>query len=143
MVSGAAALCGHRRPSRRQPQRLVTELPDGTLPGPRQDGNFIVGPTHAPAPETMPREDVPKGAIHEFTLTSAESTVFPDGIARDPGSFGTPDPTNPAKLVVSTSRPAPWTRQVSVFVPAQYVRSPRSSSAPMAPIRCCSRPSRT
>jgi hypothetical protein len=28
----------------------ATELPDGTLPPPDVDGNFIVGPTHAPAP---------------------------------------------------------------------------------------------
>lgn len=38
-----------------------------------------------------------------------------------PGTVGTPHPANPAKLVVFTSRPAPWTRTVSVFVPAQYV----------------------
>ena len=27
------------------------ELPDGTVPPPDVDGNFIVGPTHNPAPE--------------------------------------------------------------------------------------------
>jgi enterochelin esterase-like enzyme len=103
--------------------RLVTgtELPDGTLPRPTQDGNFIVGPTHTAAPETIARDDVPKGTTHEFTITSAESTVYPDGIARDAGTFGTPDPANPAKLDVPTSRAAPWTRKVAVFVPAQYV----------------------
>lgn len=109
-------------PPTRPALRLVqaTELPDGTLPRPQQDGNVIVGPTHVPAPETIAREDVPKGTVHEFTLTSAESAVYPDGIARDAGTFGTPDPSNPAKLDVPTSRPAPWTRKVSVFVPAQY-----------------------
>jgi enterochelin esterase-like enzyme len=110
-------------PPTRQALRLITatELPDGALPRPQQDGNFIVGPTHAPAPETIAREDVPKGTVHEFTLTSAESAIYPAGIARDPGTFGTPDPANPARLDVPSSRAAPWTRTVSVFVPAQYV----------------------
>lgn len=99
----------------------ATELPDGTLPRPDQHGNFVIGPTHTPAPETLPQDGVPRGTVHEFTLTSAESTVYPTGIARDPGTFGTPDASNPAKLDVPTSRPAPWTRKVSVFVPAQYV----------------------
>jgi enterochelin esterase-like enzyme len=97
------------------------ELPDGAVPPPDRNGNFILGPTHAPLHETQPRDDVPKGKVHEFVLTSADSRVYPTGIARDPGTFGTPDPADPAKLVVSTSRPAPWTRTVSVFVPSQYV----------------------
>ena len=97
------------------------ELPDGTVPPPDKDGNFILGPTHAPAQEAQPGDDVPSGRVHEFVLTSSDSVVYPTGIARDPGTFGTPDPSDPAKLVVSTSRPAPWTRTVSVFVPRQYV----------------------
>jgi enterochelin esterase-like enzyme len=63
---------------------------------------------------------VPKGTVHEFTLTSAESKVYPTGIARDAGTFGTADPANPAKLDVPTSRSTPWTRKISVFVPQQY-----------------------
>jgi iron(III)-enterobactin esterase len=43
------------------------------------------------------------------------------GIARDAGTFGTPDPADPAKLVVTTSHPAPYTRRVAVYVPKQYV----------------------
>src|SRR5207249_7295324 len=34
---------------------------------------------------------------------------------------GTIDPANPAKLVVTTSHPAPYTRRVTVYVPKQYV----------------------
>src|SRR5207249_7790411 len=34
---------------------------------------------------------------------------------------GTIDPANPAKLVVTTSHPAPYTRKVSVYIPKQYV----------------------
>jgi hypothetical protein len=53
-------------------------------------------------------------------MLSADSHYYP-GIARDPGTFGTPDPANPASLVVTTSHPAPYTRHVTVYVPAQYV----------------------
>jgi enterochelin esterase family protein len=96
------------------------ELPDGAVPPPDADGNFIIGPTHNPAPEMQVHEDVPKGAVYEFTMTSADSKIYP-GIARDAGTFGTPDPGNPARLLVPTSHPAPWTRRVDVYVPKQYV----------------------
>jgi enterochelin esterase family protein len=98
----------------------ATELPDGTLPSPDADGNFIVGPTHNPAPEMTTREGVPQGTVSTFIMNSADSKLFP-GIARDPGTFGTPDPADPAKLVVTTSHPAPYTRRVTVYVPKQYV----------------------
>ena len=32
-----------------------------------------------------------------------------------------PDPADPAKLIVTTSHPAPYTRHVAVYVPKQYV----------------------
>jgi iron(III)-enterobactin esterase len=98
----------------------ATELPDGQNAPPDADGNFIVGPTHTPAPETTVHAGVPHGTIYEFTMESAESKIYP-GIARDKGTFGTPDPENPAKLIVTTSHPAPYTRHVEVYVPAQYV----------------------
>ncbi len=96
------------------------ELPDGTLPSPDQDGNFIIGPTHNPAPEAAVQEGVPQGTVCSLTMNSADSKMYP-GIARDAGTFGTPDPSDPAKLVVTTSHPAQYTRRVAVFVPAQYV----------------------
>ena len=72
---------------------------------------------------------------------SADSKIYP-GIAREPDTFGTPDPTDPAKLVVTTSHPAPYTRQVAVYVPKQYVPGTaapfivgRGRTGP----RCCSR----
>ncbi len=98
----------------------ATELPDGALPSPDQNGNFIVGPTHERAPEMVVRDDVPHGTVHVFTMSSADSKIYP-GIARDSGTFGTPDPSDPAKLVVTTSRPKPYTRRVAVYVPQQYV----------------------
>ena len=96
------------------------ELPDGRLPPADADGNFILGPTHTPAAEMTEHEGVPEGTVSEFTMTSAESRIYP-GIAREPGTFGTPDPKHPDRLVVTTSHPAPWTRRVWVYVPKQYV----------------------
>ena len=94
------------------------ELPDGEVPPASKDGNFIIGPTHSVAQEM--KGDFLRGKVIEFTMTSAESKFYP-GIAREPGTFGTPDPNDPAKLVVTTSRPAPWTRKVAVYVPDAYV----------------------
>jgi len=96
------------------------DLTDGALPAPTANGNFIVGPTHTPAPEMARKEDVPQGTIYNFTIDSKDSKLYP-GIARDPGTFGTPDPNDPAKLIVTTSHPAPYTRKVAVYVPKQYV----------------------
>src|SRR5581483_7933374 len=55
-----------------------------------------------------------------FTMNSADSKIYP-GIAREPNTFGTADPNDPAKMVVTTSHPAPYTRKVTVYVPKQYV----------------------
>jgi enterochelin esterase family protein len=95
------------------------ELPDGTVPEANADGNFILGPTHNPAPE-MTAPELTHGAVVEFTMESADSKYYP-GIARDKGPVGTPDPNEPAKLVVTTSHPAPYTRKVAVYVPQGYV----------------------
>lgn len=68
----------------------------------------------------MEHQDVPHGAVYEFTMGSADSKFYP-GISRDTGTFGSPDPHNPARLIVTTSKPAPYTRLVEVYVPEQYV----------------------
>src|SRR5215212_7175798 len=95
------------------------ELPDGTVPPADADGNFIIGPTHKKAPEMTVKEGVPKGQIFNLTMKSEDSKIYP-GIAREKGTFGTVDPNNPAKLNVTNSHPAPYTRKVAVYVPKQY-----------------------
>jgi len=95
------------------------ELPDGTVPPPNVDGNFIIGPTHNSAPEMTVQEGVPQGTIHEFTMSSADSKIYP-GIAREAGTYPSPDPADPEKVIVS-SHPAPYTRKLAVYVPKQYV----------------------
>jgi iron(III)-enterobactin esterase len=95
------------------------ELPDGTIPSPKEDGNFIIGPTHNAAPEMAAIEGVPKGDVFEFTMESKDSKIY-TGIAREPNTFAVQDPADPNKVVVN-SYPAPYTRRVAVYVPKQYV----------------------
>jgi iron(III)-enterobactin esterase len=97
----------------------VAELPDGAVPAADRDGNFILGPTHNAAPELTGEGDLHNGTVIEFTMSSAESKFYP-GISREAGTFGTPDLKNPAKLIVTTSHPAPYTRKVAVYVPKAY-----------------------
>jgi enterochelin esterase family protein len=98
----------------------ATELPDSTIPSPNFDGNYIIGPTHNPAPEIMVQATVPQGTVYQFTMNSQDSKRYP-GIARELHTFGTVDPEEPAKLIVTTSHPAPYTRHIEVYVPNQYV----------------------
>lgn len=86
------------------------ELPDGTVPAPTGDGNFILGPTHNPAAEMTVKEGVPQGTVYNFTMESADSKIYP-GIARD---------TSGGRGVIA-SKPQPYTRKVAVYVPKQYV----------------------
>ena len=110
-------------PPTRDPQTpgyvMATMLPDGDVPPVGVDGNFVVGPTHASAPEVIVTEGVPTGVLHELVMKSEDSRIYP-GIARDAGTLGRPDPDNPARLMVTTSRPKPYTRRVTVYVPEQY-----------------------
>jgi enterochelin esterase family protein len=101
------------------------ELPDGANPPANVDGDFILGPTHSlgathdTSSEMAGPRDIPKGTVIEFAMNSSDSKIYP-GIARDAGTFGTPDPADPTKMVVTASRPAPYTRKVTVYVPKQY-----------------------
>jgi iron(III)-enterobactin esterase len=96
------------------------ELPDGANAPVHADGNFILGPTHKRAPDMTIQSGMPRGTVYEFIMRSADSKLYP-GIARQPHTFGAVDPDNPARLVVTTSHAAPYTRRVMVYVPKQYV----------------------
>jgi enterochelin esterase family protein len=124
-----ASVCLHAAPGRPTPPARdphtpgyveAKELPDGEVPPADADGNFIIGPTHNPAPEMAVQEGVPRGEVFAFTMESTDSKIYP-GIARDKDTKGAPDPADPAKMVVTTSHPAPYTRKVAVYVPKQYV----------------------
>jgi enterochelin esterase-like enzyme len=96
------------------------ELPDGANAPANADGNFILGPTHKAAQEWTERAGVPAGIVHTFIMESPDSEIYP-GIAREAGTFGQPDPADPAKLIVTTSHRGYYTRVVAVYIPAEYV----------------------
>src|SRR5438128_9612014 len=52
------------------------ELADGAIPSAREDGNFILGPTHNPAPEMSVQEGVPQGQVFEFTIEPKDSQIY-------------------------------------------------------------------
>src|SRR5690242_16967755 len=62
------------------------ELPDGANAPANEDGNFILGPTHNPAPEMSPAEGVQQGQVFTFTMESADSKIYP-GISREANTF--------------------------------------------------------
>jgi len=95
------------------------DLPDGANAPAKEDGNFILGPTHNPAPEMIAQEAAPQGSVFEFTMDSAESKFYP-GIARETAPAGQANPATPARMGVN-SHPAPYARKVAVYVPKQYV----------------------
>jgi enterochelin esterase family protein len=97
----------------------ATELADGANASPKEDGNFIQGPTHPPAPEMTEQEGVPHGTIYNFTMESAD-TKFYSGVARDPAPAGQAPPAPGAPRVIG-NHPAPYTRKLAVYVPKQYV----------------------
>jgi len=128
LASAIASVAAQNPPQQGPPARdplapgfvKATELPDGAVPPANANGNFIIGATHPPSPDVTAKDGVPKGTIRTFTMNSTDSKMYP-GIARDAGTRGQEDPSDPAKLIVTTSHPAPYTRQVAVYVPSQYV----------------------
>ena len=61
----------------------ATELPDGQLPSPDVDGNFIIGPTHVPAAEATARTEVLHGTVRSFIMASSDSLIYQPGVVRD------------------------------------------------------------
>ncbi|MBV9813048.1 MAG: esterase family protein, partial [Acetobacteraceae bacterium] len=112
----------------------ATELPDGTIPLPTQNGNFIIGPTHTAAPETVAQAGVPKGTILSYTMTSANSVIYRPGAVRDDPNgcldasvYTAPTvPGDPSHIIITTSHAGTWTRSVNVYMPAFYVPGPET-----------------
>src|ERR1700728_5499976 len=53
------------------------DLPDGANAPAKTDGNFILGPTHNPAPEMAGPEGVLQGATFELAMRSSDSQIYP------------------------------------------------------------------
>jgi len=60
---------------------IAKELPDGENAPATVDGNFILGPTHKPAPQSTVNEGVPQGTVYNFTMESADSKFYPESPA--------------------------------------------------------------
>lgn len=69
---------------------------------PKEPVETVIGPEYVDAPELKVPAGAPRGTLHAFTMDSHDSKIYP-GIAKNqPGTV-------------------PYTRQVVVYVPAQYV----------------------
>ena len=66
-VPGSAPRPARPTPPTRDPNTpgyvKAKDLPDGALPPATADGNFILGPTHTPAPDMTVQEGVPQGTV--------------------------------------------------------------------------------
>ena len=89
---------------------------------PLADGDHVIGPDYAPAPETQVQADLPAGRVHAFTMESRDSPLYPgirrldNAITRRRDAFG----NRLAAADHAQSVPAPYTRTVWVYVPVQY-----------------------
>src|SRR4051812_43259745 len=114
----------------------ATELPDGTLPPAGAEGNFIIGPTHAPAPETIATDGVPRGTMTSFTVSSNESVIYNPGLIRDdtPGCGNssimttTTAPGDKSNMIVTTSHPGTWTRTIECMSQRTMWAAPKRHS---------------
>ena len=89
-------------------------------PGTSGNGNFVIGPTYAPAPERKKVDGVPEGKVQQFEIDSKDTKLFNPGIKRD--KFGTVDPNNPKTLIVETHE-IDYKRAVTVYVPVERMLS--------------------
>jgi len=82
----------------------ASESTDNVASPARTEDNveFTIGPHYANAPELTVRQDVPKGVVHEFTMDSQDSKIYPGIAKKQPGVV-------------------PYHRKVCVYVPRQYV----------------------
>lgn len=99
--SAAANVSAQTADGSKATQADMQNLPPLT-PG-ASDGDYAIGPEYTNAPELTARDNVPKGMIYRFTMDSADSKIYP-GISKNaPGTV------------------APYHRNVTVYVPSQYV----------------------
>ncbi len=89
----------------------------GANPPLKAEGDFVIGPNYVRAPELTAADGVPRGTTLTFSMSSADSKIYP-GIGKS--ANGTVDPNNPYTLLVN-SFPKPYTRTITVYVPPGYV----------------------
>jgi enterochelin esterase-like enzyme len=90
----------------------------GANPPVDAEGDFLIGPDYVRSPELDPAEGVPKGEVRRFTMLSADSRIYP-GITKVPPG-GAPN-YMPPDLTRVAVYPKPYTRTVTVYIPALYI----------------------
>lgn len=98
----ASLLLGTGSPARAQQAPTQAPASAPVAPPVGERGEFTIGPEYTDAPELTVPEGAPRGTLHEFTMNSVDSKIYP-GIARN--QTGT----------------VPYQRRVVVYVPQQYV----------------------
>ena len=99
------------------------------------EGNFIIGPTHKPAPELAAQAGVPAGKVYSFThvverqhgLQSRHDPRRPEWLPQRLGLHRETAPGDKSNLLVPTAHAGIWTRAVDVYVPPGYVAGTRNS----------------
>jgi len=130
ILSAARGADARPQPPTRRPDAPGTPAlipvgePPGTLRGapganPPADaeGNFLIGPDYVKAPEMSPVAGVSRGSVCRFTMESADSRYFP-GITKVPP--GGPPNYRPPDLTKVRTYPKPYTRTITVYIPAGY-----------------------
>ncbi|HEY3890290.1 MAG TPA: alpha/beta hydrolase-fold protein [Caulobacteraceae bacterium] len=93
-----------------------------TDPTARADGDFVIGPDYAPAPELAVQPGAPAGVVHAFTMESRDSKIYPgirrleNEVTRRRDAFGNRIAAEPNEQSVA----GPYTRTVWVYIPRQY-----------------------
>lgn len=106
------------------PKAPVIDIEADRLP--KASGSFILRASRHAALGFAVDPDVPTGSTVTFTMTSAESRIYADGWVRDEEERNSAfysarvTPGDPSALIIDASRPGPWTRTISVYVPAGY-----------------------
>lgn len=103
----------------------ATALADAALPAPGADGNFIIGPTHAPAHEAQAHDGIATGSVQTLSISSADSLIYKPGVVREdrPGCMNgalnasLTAPGDPSDVRVTASHTGNWTRDVDVYIP--------------------------
>ncbi len=75
LLAGASAL--NLASAADSPKEKASPPPKDAAEGALSDGDFKIGPEYADAPELAVKDGVPKGTLHEFTMDSQDSKIYP------------------------------------------------------------------
>src|SRR5579862_2664373 len=102
---------------------LVIVVSASAQPLPFDNGDYVIGPDYAPAPETALQPGVLESAIQAFVMSSTGSKLYPgikrleNEITKRRDAYGNRIAAEENEQSVA----APYLRTVWVYVPARYV----------------------